>query len=241
MNIFKSSAAIPSGLSGGKYNNKTIALAFGLVALTALSGCANVSKRHFTVGSVPTDYRTKHPIVISEKEQTMDVPVASGSKGMPDPEISAVTGFASLYKKSASGSINILIPSGSANERAAKRVAREIIGVLRSNGVSRSRIILAPYEASSHGSSAPVRLSYSAIQAGVDGCGQWPADLAADTENRNYHNFGCASQSNLAAQIANPSDLLGPRGSTSIDAERRLRVIDAYRNAESPSTTYAAP
>ncbi|GAI42846.1 unnamed protein product, partial [marine sediment metagenome] len=41
-------------------------------------------------------------------------------------------------------------------------------------------------------------------------------------------------QNNLAAQIANPADLLGPRASTTIDAERRGKVIDAYRNATPP-------
>jgi pilus assembly protein CpaD len=79
-----------------------------------------------------------------------------------------------------------------------------------------------------------------AIKAGVDGCGQWPTDLSAGPENRNYHNFGCASQNNLAEMIANPSDLLGPRGSTAIDAERRLKVIDAYRKAENQTTVYDA-
>ena len=57
----------------------------GTVALAGLAGCENVSKRHFTVGSVSDDYRSRHPIVISEKEQTMDIPVATGSKGLPGP------------------------------------------------------------------------------------------------------------------------------------------------------------
>lgn len=240
MNSVNKSAAKPTEMAGNSRFGKLGIVLVGTIALAGLAGCENVSKRHFTVGSVSDDYRSRHPIVISEKEQTMDIPVATGSKGLPRPEASAVSGFARLYKKSASGSINILIPSGSANERAAKRVAKEVIAVLRSNDVSRSRIILAPYQAANHGSSAPVRLSYAAIQASVEGCGQWPADLAADTSNKNYHNFGCATQNNLASHVANPSDLLGPRGSTSIDAERRLKVIEAYRNAENPATDYTA-
>ncbi len=212
--------------------------AIGLALVTLLSGCENYSKRHFTVGAVSSDYRSRHPIVISEKEQTMDIPVATGTFSLPRPERSAVVGFINLYKKSASGSISVLIPSGSANEGAARIVAKEIVREMRDNGVPRNRIITAPYQASNHGSSAPVRISYAAIQAGVNGCGQWPADLSADTENKNYHNFGCATQNNLAAIIANPSDLLGPRGSTPIDAERRSKVVEAYRNAENPATVY---
>ena len=48
-------------------------------------------------------------------------------------------------------------------------------------------------------------------------------------ENKQYHNLGCASQNNLAAMIANPADLLAPRGMSEIDAARRATVIDNYR------------
>jgi len=212
----------------------------GIILLATISGCANVSKRHFTVGTPSDDFRVRHPIVISEKEQTMDIPIAAGSKGLPRPEKSAITGFLAQFKGSASRSISVLVPSGSSNERAARQAAKQIVGIIQKNEIGRNRIILTAYQATEYGSSAPIRLSYQAIQASVDGCGQWPADLAADSENRNYQNFGCASQKNLAALVANPSDLLGPRGSTPIDAERRLKVIQAYRNAEDPSTVYAA-
>ena len=61
--------------------------------------------------------------------------------------------------------------------------------------------------------------------------GRWPEDMLANTtDNKHYANFGCASQNNLAAQIANPGDLIAPRGMTSIDAERRSVVIEAYRD-----------
>ena len=34
---------------------------------------------------------------------------------------------------------------------------------------------------------------------------------------------------NLAAQVANPADLIGPRKQSPIDAENRMTVIDLYR------------
>ncbi len=222
-------------LTGVRAGKLTIA---ALTLVVVLSGCENYSKRHFTVGSAPADYRTRHPIVISEKEQAIDIPVASNAHGLTVSERSIVEGFSGRFKSAASGSIRVLVPSGSANERTASRLASQLVDELRANGISRRRIIMAPYHAANHGASAPIRLSYSAIKAGVEGCGQWPADLSAGPENRNYHNFGCATQNNLAEIVANPSDLLEPRGTTSIDAERRLKVVEAYRNAENPATTY---
>ena len=53
-----------------------------------------------------------------------------------------------------------------------------------------------------------------------------PVDNA---ENKHYADFGCSYQNNLAAQIANPADLLGPRKLTEVDAEKRGVVIDEYR------------
>jgi pilus assembly protein CpaD len=89
------------------------------------------------------------------------------------------------------------------------------------------------YDASVTGDAAPIRLSYVAITAQTAPCGAWPEDLALNTlENRNYYNFGCATQSNLAAQIANPTDLVGPRQMSPIDAEQRGQVIDSWRGTD---------
>ena len=49
------------------------------------------------------------------------------------------------------------------------------------------------------------------MRAQTDKCGRWPEDLLHDAENKHYADFGCSYQNNLAAQIANPADLLGPR------------------------------
>ena len=49
------------------------------------------------------------------------------------------------------------------------------------------------------------------------------------SENQNYSNFGCATQKNLAAIVANPADLLGPRGITEIDSTRRTTVIQDWQ------------
>ena len=50
-------------------------------------------------------------------------------------------------------------------------------------------------------------------------------------ENKNYYNFGCATQNNLAAQIADPNDLLGPRRMTPADATQRGQALKRYREA----------
>ncbi len=200
-----------------------------LFALSLLAGCA---QRDMT-GSIPDDYRTNHPIVISEREQVADIPVGHGDSTLSLTQRSIVEHTVANYRANGSGMIHILLPAGSPNERAAARLRGDVAAVLRKGGVKPFNISSERYQAGAT-ESAPIRLSYSAMTASTGPCGQWPKDLLDTADNRHYANFGCANQNNLAAQIANPADLLGPRASSPIDAERRSIVIDDYRNAETP-------
>lgn len=197
---------------------------------TLLGSCANPDG--MTTSSLPDDYRTRHPIVVGEAEKAIDIPIAAGDQGLTRGQSEVIAGFASNYLSASKGIIRIVTPQGSINSGAAAAAAGDIRRLLVRMGVPKNRILHTGYEARGYGSAAPVRLSYVAITAQVGPCGEWPADLTLNTvENKNYHNFGCASQRNLAAQMANPNDLLGPRRMTPADAEQRGQAIERYREA----------
>jgi pilus assembly protein CpaD len=63
--------------------------------------------------------------------------------------------------------------------------------------------------------------------------------LANTTANRQYFDYGCASQQNLAAMVADPLDLLYPRASSPADAERRGTVLEDYRNGDIYQSDYS--
>lgn len=211
------------------------------VAFAAALG-AGCAKRHsVTVGAVPDDYRTSHPIIIAEKPMTLDIPVGLDDRTVTVVQETALEGFLSHYDRDAAPTVDIIVPSGSQNEMAAQRVARGLVDVLARNGISRAYVRTAAYQVSQPDVSAPIRVSFLAMKAQTNRCGRWPADIGNDPENRNWANFGCAYQNNLAAQIANPADLIGPRASGEIDAERRNVSIGDYRDRESefsPETDY---
>lgn len=205
-------------------------LVLGLVALLSLSGCGGMGKDSMSTGSIPDDYRTRHPIVVTDVQHSLDLPVAQGSNRMTIGMSDTVSGFAQDYRNASTGSVQIMVPQGSANAAAAASVVRQVRSQLIAKGVPATKIIERPYQAQVQGDAAPIRLSYVATTAVAGPCGQWPEDLANDTsQNKNWENFGCASQANLAAQLANPSDLIAPRGMTPIDADRRTQVINNYR------------
>jgi len=201
-----------------------------VVAVTAaalLAGCA--SRDSVTVGSIPDDYRTNHPIVIAEKEQILDLPVAASARGATKDQRETLQGFLANYDRSAAPVLTVLTPSGSANGVAAAEAGRDFVSLAKASGVPSNRIMVMSYQAEPEEVSAPVRVSYAAMRAQTDKCGRWPADILESSENKHYANFGCSYQKNLAAQIANPNDLLGPRKQTSIDAANRGVVIGDYQ------------
>lgn len=202
-----------------------------LVSLVALSACNAANRHSVTVGSIPEDYRTNHPIILSEQETTVDIPIASSDRRLTVTMREGIRGFVNEYRASSAGTVTMLVPTGSSNSGAAAFLATEIRDFLGEEGIARQHVVTANYHAESVDDAAPIRLVFSGITASTAPCGRWPDDLIVNTsENRNYANFGCATQSNLAAQLANPADIITPRGVTPVDAQRRQFVIGGYRN-----------
>jgi pilus assembly protein CpaD len=216
-------------------------LAAGLIAASALSGCAAFGQRdHIEVGSIPDDYRTRHPITIAEKHSQLMVPVGNAPRQLSYADEQVIGGFLDRYRTAGSGAIQIMAPGGARNSGAAGMVANQVAHYAASQGFG-DRIIMNQYAAPAGQATPPVIIGYSAIKASAGPCGKWPADMGVDAENKQYHNFGCAYQNNVAAQIANPMDLLGPRLPGMIDASDRGQVITDYRTTQgswSPNIQY---
>ena len=217
--------------AGGSRHTGVALAAVSLVAVAVASGCTMQPRQHITVGSIPDDYRTNHPIVLQEREETLDLPVGSSDMHLSTNQKGALDGLASAYASGGSGPVTILIPSGSANEAAASRVAREIEAHLAKRRVANGYVVRERYQAQAS-EVAPIRLTYRSMVAQTGQCGRWPEDILTNAENKHYANFGCSYQNNLAAQVANPSDLLGPQGTGPIDAERRAKVITDWRDGD---------
>ena len=91
---------------------------------------------------------------------------------------------------------------------------------------------------------ATIKLNYPKITADAGPCGVWPEDLGPTfknriyQENKPYYNLGCAYQRNMAAMVANPSDLIQPRPEAPSSATRRSTVLDKYGKSQPTAVTY---
>jgi pilus assembly protein CpaD len=213
---------------------------FAAAAAGVLSGCYTVKD---TTGSIPTDYRARHPITIKETDRTVEIFVGSSRGGLNASQRADVLAFAQIWKKEATGGIIIDQPSGTSNEIAAEEAVREMRSILAGAGVPLYAVAVRPYRPQNRTALATVRLNYPKISAEAGPCGLWPADLGPSYEpehfqNKPYWNLGCATQRNLAAMVDNPADLVQPRGESPAYAPRRATVLEKYRKGEGTATTY---
>jgi pilus assembly protein CpaD len=213
---------------------RTRRLLVGAAFLLTLAACSTTGRQDI-VSTVPDDYRIAHPIMIDERLQTMDIPIGIDA-GLSTAMRGNVAGFAQRFKTSRSPAMAIVVPDGSPNEVNAVRMSHQIHDVLVGAGVPPSALDFRRYSAGNKESGAPIRLAYSKIGAHVEGCGAWTDKLEQSPANRNYGNFGCATQANLAAMVDNPLDLVYPREMTPADAGRRYSVLDGYRKGDAFSS-----
>lgn len=205
-------------------------LTVSLLAMT-LAGCKSLEDPGAHVaGFTLVDPAQRHPIMVSQEPATTSIHVSRGSDGLTPAQKAQVASFLQRYRSTDAGNSKLVItvPSGSPNESAAVRAVADIRRMISGYGFAESNVAIEPYH-ERRDASAPIRLSYLRFVAEAPECGQWPTNLADDRRNLPYPNFGCAQQHNLAAQVANPADLLGPRTMEPADQERRSVVFDKYR------------
>ncbi len=208
-------------------------LAAVLLAGAMLAGCQSVSTTDAMLAD--QDYRKRHPILIAEQPEVMDIPVAMKATELTPDINRSIRRFVNAYRASGTGFMNIQVPAGSANEIAALTAARAAKQAVQRSGVAPGHIRVTPYQVDNKAWVAPVRLSFLKVKAVVPDCGIWPEDLGKPDTDKQFFNFGCANQQNLAAMVQDPSDFIAPRAMTPADGDQRSRVIQDYRDGGDPS------
>jgi len=214
-------------------------LALGICAAAlSLSGCLSGVQYASDNQLSAMDYHERHPIVLAKSANILDLFPVGGRLD----ELSAgkLKAFAERYHTFGSGEITILTPAG---DVASARVVPEIRRKLFAYGL-RGYVAVGSYPIQDRNLASPVRLMFQGLKARVASrCGQWPTDLASGSsidgwKNEAYPNFGCATQSALAAQIDDPRDLVQARASTPPDEAMRLRAIQQVRKGADPGTDW---
>lgn len=198
----------------------------------ALGACGNIQNGPLEAVSI----KQTHPITVDNQAASLMLHVAPDSVALSDDDIGRLRAFALRYRERGNGAMVMSIPSGAPNRHAASRAAAEVETLLDSLAVGPNRLRLSHYRASGAASDAPLILSFTQYVAIPTPCGNWSADAAYGPNNTRSPNFGCATQNNLAVMLADPGDLVAPRGMTPADAQRRDVVLERYRLGETTQT-----
>ena len=211
-----------------------------VLAILAGSAGACAPDRVVTGSAYPLEVRDRHPVVLAEAPRTLDVFITGGGKiGLRQRE--DVRAFAAEYRQAGRGPIVAHLPRDEAHAHWALEGIRV---ALSEGGVDGSHLVTSSYPPADPTIASPIRLTFHRLQAKVAGpCGLWPQDLGGsdpkfNASNAPYWNLGCATQSNFAAQVADPIDLVRGRPETPGDAQRRTKDIQDLRDGKDPSTQY---
>lgn len=131
------------------------------------------------------------------------------------------------------GAPALVIEAPGGGDPVATQAAWNVRAAFEAAGVPGDRIQMVGYAAPDP--RAPVLVGFETVRAVVPQCGTQWGNLGRTGDNQSASNFGCAVNANLAAQIANPRDIVAPRAMTPSHAGRRSVVFDAYRKGTATS------
>ena len=199
-------------------------------AVLALAGCASQAPDGFKARAVlPTEHYA--PKVEEAPDQ---VALAVHAEGVSAAQSAALADFTARWRTAGSGPIVISAPADAARMEEARSMAYRVQSSLQALGVPSERIRLASYMAGEP--KGPILASFTKVVAvGPDCSGGWD-NLTSTNSNEPYNHFGCALVANMAAQIADPRDLVAPPALAPGDNSRREVVLGKYRDGKTTAS-----
>lgn len=168
--------------------------------------------------------------VIAQPEEIRLAPHPTGLSGT---QARALAEFHSRWTLAEGGVITVAAPTG-VQGAGGYRVSADARAFLISQGARPEQVRLIGYDGAG-AANAPIVIDFQHYVAVTPRCGEWTS-ASRTASNQSMSNFGCAVSANMAAQVANPGDLLGARPMDPADTARRMTVLGKYRSGEVTST-----
>lgn len=189
-------------------SKSAIALSLGL----ALAAC----------GGMPTNrsMNSVHQPIVEKVNYTLDV--STGGGGLAYGEAARLSEWLAAMGARYGDRIYVEDPGANSATHSAVEAVAGRFGLLVSEGTPATE----GYLDQGHARVVLVR-----SKATVPGCPNWSSNSDFNPANGLSSNYGCATNSNLAAMVANPEDLVhGATGDADVSV-RSGKAIEAYRNA----------
>jgi pilus assembly protein CpaD len=182
-----------------------------LLGALPLGGCMGTENRGL---------ESVHQPVVSRSDYALDLGVSGGELARGEQQ--RLAGWMTTMRLGYGDRVAIDDPAGE-GARARGDVATVVAryGLLLSDDAPVTPAPLTP---------GSIRVVVSRMRAAVPHCPDWSRDSSNEFEANTSSDYGCAINSNLAAMIANPADLVrGAPGTETTDAAVSFKAIDTYR------------
>ena len=193
---------------------RTSALALALAAGLTLSGCGGMANNR-SLNSV-------HEPVVERSNYTFDV--STGAGGLGYGEQRRLAGWFEAMNLRYGDRLSIDDPLNSMSTRMAVQALATRYGIEVSDSAPASVGFV---------NAGTARVIISRTTASVPGCPDWSAKSDVNLMNSSSSNYGCAINSNLAAMVSNPDDLV--RGESAVGRTVVMsasKAIKTYREKE---------
>jgi pilus assembly protein CpaD len=197
---------------------------FVACAFAALGSCTATPDKN--PGMMMPDGAVNHPISVEPSYRSLKLSWSPADGGLAPADAAKLNAFVADYRDHGNGAIAVSAPAIPAAEGAMQWFA----GHINAMGIARDRILVAGHDAPD--GDLRVEINYVSYEARTDKCGDWSEDLDFTLMNTTPKNFGCAVQQNIAAMVADPRDLMGPRPADDADAARRATVVGKYETGD---------
>ncbi len=205
------------------------------LGLLALGACATGPHKDKAAADPPPITPTER-YAIQVDPSPIELKLGVHDDGISASQADALRDFVGRWMQTDRAPITIKAPEHGPAQAAVYRTATAARDFMIGQGVDPAAVRIVGYEAGDE-RAAPVVVGFVRYEARRLQCGHAWENIANVYENREYAEFGCAVTANIAAQIAEPADLLHPREAAPPDAQRREVVLDKYRQGTTTSTT----
>ena len=154
------------------------------------------------------------------------IALALHPEGLSQAQSLALRDLAQRRSAADGGTITVSVPRGGPDSVLAEQGLRAVRDRLVAEGVAVQDIDSKLYDTTDP--KAPLLVVYTAVKADVPVCGKKWDDLTHTRDNAVYSTFGCSLTANMAAQIANPNDIVHPQTETAANIDRRITVLHKY-------------
>lgn len=213
---------------------KQLLIGAALSGAMIIAGCQS----NDSAGHAPAEYYTgttleRNAIGVTQHTEYLEVQLDDRDTQLRISELMKVRDFLDTYTDVGHGPLVISMPHDASNPQLAVGAVAELRQLAWEAGVGYESLLGAAYDSDGR-ATTPIIMAFKTYKAVAPKCTSLAQlDVSNAVSNSDLPSLGCAVRTNMAAMIAEPSDLLGSRDLDEGDLDRRSRQLEMWRNGES--------